>query len=106
MLSSQDLTPSDHTPSEAPLLAAPALDFKRQGLQATLSWTEVAGAQGYVVYYYEANSTEISGYFDVAAAKNLTMDLWKGVRFHVCVQAYGEAGAGAISSSTTVTTDS
>lgn len=76
------------------LLGAPVLSYASSGLNVTISWTEVAGASGYKLYYASAPYSGPQDFSSVNVANQTSMSfaLWEGADYHVAVTTYDDAG--------------
>ncbi len=79
--------------------SAPTLTITTDGLSVTMSWSSVAGATGYRLYYAPMPWTGPSsvGQGNVGAATSLSAELWEGASFLIAVQAYNSLGDGPFS---------
>ncbi len=79
--------------------SAPTLTATTNGLNLTVSWTSVAGATGYRLYYAPMPWTGPSsvGQANVGAATSLSADLWEGASFVMAVQAFNALGDSPLS---------
>ena len=71
-------------------LPAPKLTATTSGMTVSLSWTSVAGATGYALYYapYPYSGPETIGRIDMGTKMSMSADLWEGAAFYVAIQAY------------------
>jgi parallel beta-helix repeat protein len=89
-----DMGAYEYTGEVAPL--APHLTITTMGTTLTLSWGQVADAQGYVVSYATPDLTYI-GEVDLEDQTGFSIDLWNGATFYIAVQAYNGAGRSSYS---------
>jgi hypothetical protein len=75
------------------VLAAPTLTVTMSGTAVSLSWTSVAGATGYTLYYapYPYTGPETIESVDMGAKTSTPADFLEGSAFYVAVQAYDSA---------------
>ena len=73
---------------------APALSYEVDGLNITISWSEVSGATGYKLHYAPSPyaGPEDFNILDVAGQTSASYDLWDGAAYSVAVTAYNEQG--------------
>ena len=73
---------------------APALSYEIDGLNITISWSEVSGATGYKLHYAPSPyaGPEDFNILDVAGQTSASYDLWDGAAYSVAVTAYNEQG--------------
>lgn len=71
-------------------LAAPTLTVTTSGTTVSLSWTSVAGAKGYTLYYapYPYTGPDSIGNIPMGTQTSKSASLWDGATFYVAVQAY------------------
>ena len=71
-------------------LPAPKLTATTSGMTVLLSWTSVAGATGYALYYapYPYAGPETIGRIDMGTKTSMSANLWEGAAFYVAIQAY------------------
>ena len=71
-------------------LAAPNLMVTTSGTTISLSWTSVAAATGYTLYYAPSPYTgpDSIGSIDMGTQTGISVNLWEGAAFYVAVQAY------------------
>jgi len=73
---------------------APAMTVTTCGIKVTASWTSVANADGYVLFYapfpYTGPDSIVS--VEMAAQRSLSADLQDGAAFYVAIQAYNSFG--------------
>jgi len=70
-------------------LAAPTLTVTTSGTTVTLSWTSVAGATGYTLFYapYPYTGPESIRSIKLGAQTSISAHLWEGATFYVAIQA-------------------
>lgn len=71
---------------------APVLTTEIAGTTLTLSWTEVPGATGYILYYAPFPAQSPIGSLDVGSLLTLSGELEVGTALYVAVQPYNAAG--------------
>jgi len=83
---------ASEAPFEAP--SKPELMLTISGLQLSLSWYNVANADGYIFSYAPAPYTgpDTIRTIDMAAQTSFSIELWDGAAFFVAVQAYNDVG--------------
>ena len=71
-------------------LAAPTLTVSTAGTTLSLSWTSVAGATGYTLFYAPAPYTgpDTIGSIPMGTQTAMSASLWEGAAFYLAVQAY------------------
>ena len=76
----------------------PELTVTTEGNTVTLSWSQVAGADGYILYYapFEPNPYRfyLTGIYswNLGHINTLSVELWSGAAYCVLIQAYGSGG--------------
>jgi hypothetical protein len=71
---------------------APVFSVVTDGLNLSLSWTEVPDATGYKLYYaYDTNPESFHG-IDVGDVTNGSFYLWEGAAYYLKVTSYGASG--------------
>ncbi len=70
-------------------LAAPTLTVTTSGTTVSLSWTSIAGATGYTLYYapYPYTGPDSIQNIGMATQTDVSFDLWDGAAFYVAVEA-------------------
>lgn len=71
---------------------APVLSTSVDGLRVTISWSAVAGATGYTLYYAPFPAQSPIGSLDVGNLTSLAGELPSGSAFYVAVQPYSASG--------------
>ena len=89
-------------------LAAPTLTVTTSGTTASLSWTSIAGATGYTLYYipYPYTGSGTIQNIDTATQTGCSFDLWEGAAFYVAVKAYDSVESSGYSNIELFTIDS
>ncbi len=77
-------------------LQTPTLYISRSHQTVSLTWTSVANASGYTLYYLNASGTKIGG-IDMKNQRKLALTLSKGSAFYATVQAYNAEGKSGFS---------
>jgi hypothetical protein len=72
---------------------APRLELHGGGLDVSLSWTPVADASGYRLFYADYPGGGNLGSVDLGAATTFSSRLWDGAAFYVAVTAYNGDGS-------------
>lgn len=72
--------------------AAPVLSTTVEGTTVTISWTEVPGATGYILYYAPFPAQSPIGSLDVGSLVTLSGALEVGTSLYVAVQPYDASG--------------
>jgi len=72
--------------------SAPGLSTAVTGASVTISWTAVAQATGYILYYAPFPAQSPIGSLDVGALTSLSGELPSGTAFYVAVQPYSASG--------------
>ncbi|MBZ0091928.1 MAG: hypothetical protein K8F27_06880 [Sulfuricellaceae bacterium] len=75
------------------LPAAPAMSVGVSGQTVTISWSPVANADSYTLYYAPYPAATSVGSADMGTAKNLSLTLPSGSAFYVAVKANNSGGA-------------
>ena len=76
----------------------PELTVTTEGNTLTLSWSQVPGADGYILYFapFEPNPYRpyLTGIYsaDLGYINTLSGELWSGAAYYVIIQAYGTGG--------------
>ncbi len=72
------------------VLAPPTLTVTTAGTTVSLSWTSVAGAAAYTLYYapYPYTGPDSIGSIPVGTQTSMSAGLWAGASFYVAVEAY------------------
>jgi len=72
----------------------PTLTATTSGTKVSLSWTSVAGAAGYTLYYapYPYTGPDSIGNIPMGSQTSMSASLWNGASFYVAVQAYNGFG--------------
>ena len=88
--------------------APPSISVSMQGLDLSMSWNPVAGADGYRLSYAALPYTgpESIGTIDVGNTTSFFYSLWEGAAFLVAVQAYDSQESSDYSNTATVITPS
>ena len=70
--------------------SAPQLQINTEGLQATLEWSKVDSAQGYLLSYapYPFQGVDTIGSIEMASKTDFSIELWQQAAYYVVVQAY------------------
>jgi hypothetical protein len=76
---------------------APQLHAETQGLEATLSWSPLAEATGYRLFFANYPDGGDITSVDLGLATSISKTLWDGAAFYVAVSAYNADGNGAYS---------
>ena len=71
---------------------APALTVTTSGTTVSLSWTSVAGADGYTLYYAPYPKADSIGNIPMGTQTSLSASLPDGTAFYVAIQAYNGVG--------------
>ena len=71
-------------------LAAPTLTVTTSGTTVSLSWSSVAGATGYTLYYvpYPYTGPDSIGNIPMGTETSMSISLWKGAAFYAAVKSY------------------
>ena len=71
-------------------LTAPILTITTSGTTVSLSWTSIAGATGYTLYYapYPYTGPDSIGNIPMGIQTSMSASLWHGAAFYIAVQAY------------------
>ena len=79
--------------------APPTLTVATTGTTVTASWTTIAGATGYTLFYapYPYTGPETIVSVDMGTQTGISANLWKGASFYVAVQANNSAGSSGYS---------
>lgn len=72
---------------------APVLSLEARGQEVTASWTTVAGAEGYRLFYAPYPSASPIDSIDLGNTNTLSVVLPSGAAFYVAVKAYNAAGS-------------
>ena len=78
-------------------LEAPALTVTTSGTTVSLSWTSVAGATGYTLYYAPYPKADPIGNIPMGDKTSMSASLPDGSAFYVAVQAYDSVGSSGYS---------
>lgn len=73
--------------------SAPVLSLSTDGNYVQLSWTEVAGAEGYTLFYADYPEANSLGSLDMMAQQSVAAEMPAGSAFYIAVQAYNEEGS-------------
>ncbi len=89
-------------------LSTPRLAVGTEGTAASLSWTEVAGATGYQLYYapYPFAGEQTVAVLDMGTALSVNGELEEDSAFIVAVEAYNDSETSAVSNAEHFITDS
>ena len=89
-------------------LAAPTLTVTTSGTTVSLSWTSIAGATGYTLYYapYPYTGPDSIQNIGMATQTDVSFDLWDGAAFYVAVEAYDSVESSGYSNIELFTIDS
>ena len=81
------------------LPAAPALTVTTSGTTVSVSWTSVADATGYTLYYAPFPYTGPDSIKNIPMGTQTSMSarLWKGATFYVAIRSYNNTGTSAFS---------
>ncbi len=80
------------------VLETPVLDVATEGNTVTASWSQVPGADGYILYLapFEPNPYQpyLTGIYsaDLRDINTISGELWSGAAYYVIIQAYGTGG--------------
>jgi hypothetical protein len=74
--------------------SAPVLSVSTTGINISVSWTGVPGADGYRLSYapFPFTGAETIESIDMGPQTSLSGDLWSGAAYYVAVQAYDQSG--------------
>ena len=78
-------------------LDAPALTVTVTGTTVSLSWTSVAGASGYTLYYAPYPKADPIGNIPMGDKTSMSASLPEGSAFYVALQAYNNTGSSGYS---------
>jgi len=89
-------------------VAAPTLTVTTSGTTVSLSWSSVAGATGYTLYYapYPYTGPDSIQNIGMATQTGGSFDLWDGAAFYVAVEAYDSVESSGYSNIELFTIDS
>lgn len=76
---------------------APVLGVTTTGTTVTVTWTSVADADGYTLYYAPYPGVSYIGSLGVGTQTTRSFDLWAGAAFYVAVRSYNSAGSSGYS---------
>ena len=77
--------------------SAPILTATTSGLTVSLSWSAVAGATGYILYYAPYPVATPIGNADMGSQTSLSVTLTEGAAYYVAVQANNSSGSSGYS---------
>ena len=88
------LNGEDHAILLTPVLTEPTLTLSTSGTTVTVSWTSVATATGYTLFYapYPYTGPDSIGSIDMGSQTGGSFGLWDGAAFYVAIQAYNSFG--------------
>jgi hypothetical protein len=72
------------------ILAAPVMTVSVNGTDVTASWTPVAGATGYMLYYAPYPNAGYLGSYDMQTQTSISLNI-PNAAFYVAVKAYGDS---------------
>jgi len=86
-------SPTDIKASDTP--AAPTLTVTTSVATVTASWTTVAGATGYILYYapYPFTGLDSIESADMGNNTSISVTLWPGAAFFIAIKAHDSAGS-------------
>jgi hypothetical protein len=82
---------------EKPAPGVPVLSYDIDGMNITVSWTNVPDATGYKLYYASALTPDTYTGLDVGNQANVSFSLWDGASFSLKISAYNAQGESAFS---------
>ena len=91
-----------YAPNPAADPSAPELTVTTNGLNVTLSWSAVADASGYILWFVFPNDQfqldfSTLGFIDMGNTRSITGALSSGMAFYTAIQSYHASGSGGIS---------
>jgi len=72
--------------------APPVISYTTSGITLSISWTDIADADGYTLFYAPYPSASPINNIDMGSQTSLTGDLVDGAAFYIAVQAYNNTG--------------